>query len=112
MNILKSLLIGSLAILSAAVFASVDVNKATQAELESIKGIGPSVSARIMDARKTGAFKDWGDLSQRVKGVGDRSAAKFSAQGMTVNGAAFEGATLASAPNDKLTKANAKTPTK
>jgi len=89
MNILKTLLVGALALLSAAAFAAVDVNKATQAELESIKGIGTAVSTRIVDARKTGAFKDWSDLAQRVKGVGERNAAKFSAQGLTVNGAAF-----------------------
>jgi competence protein ComEA len=88
-RILKTFLLGALALLSAGVFAAVDVNKASQAELESIKGIGPAFSTRIVDARKTAAFKDWGDFAQRVKGVGDRSAAKFSAQGLTVNGATY-----------------------
>ncbi len=90
MNVLKIFLIGALALLSAAAFA-VDINQATQAELESIKGIGPAFSTRILDARKRAVFKDWGDLAQRVKGVGERSAANFSAQGLTVNGAAFAG---------------------
>ena len=58
MNLVKNLLATALALLSAAAFAAVDVNKASQAELESIKGIGPSMSGKILDARKTGAFKD------------------------------------------------------
>ncbi|HEY4069034.1 MAG TPA: helix-hairpin-helix domain-containing protein [Burkholderiaceae bacterium] len=85
MNILKTIL----ALLSAAAFAAVDVNKASQAELESVKGIGPSMSAKIMEARKTGAFKDWTDLQSRVKGVHEARSAKLSAQGLTVNGATF-----------------------
>ena len=43
-----------------------------------IKGIGPVDLGKILDERKKGEFKDWNDLS-RVKGVGERSAAKFSA---------------------------------
>jgi competence protein ComEA len=88
-NIIKTILATLLALFAAAAFAVVDVNKATQAELESIKGIGPAMSAKILDARKTGSFKDWADLQSRVKGVHDKSSAKFSADGLTVNGAAF-----------------------
>ncbi|MEZ0306969.1 MAG: ComEA family DNA-binding protein [Ramlibacter sp.] len=77
---------------AAAAFAAVDVNKATAAELDSIKGIGPSISSKILDERKKGNFKDWQDFIERVKGVGESNAAKFSAEGMTVNGAAFKGA--------------------
>ena len=51
-------------------FAAVDANQASQAELESVKGIGPGLSGRIIDARKTASFKDWSDLQQRVSGVG------------------------------------------
>jgi competence protein ComEA len=78
-----------LALVSAAAFAATDVNKASQAELESVKGIGPSMATRILDARRTGAFSNWGDLQSRVKGVGDGNARKFSADGLTVNGAAY-----------------------
>lgn len=73
-----------------AAHAAVDVNKASQAELETIKGIGPSMSSKILDARKTGAFKDWSDVVTRVKGVGPGNASKFSADGLTVNGAEFK----------------------
>jgi competence protein ComEA len=88
-NLIKTILATLLALFAAAAFAAVDVNKATQAELEGIKGIGPSMSAKILDARKTGAFKDWADMQSRVKGVRNGNSAKFSADGLTVNGAAF-----------------------
>jgi competence protein ComEA len=71
-------------------FAAVDVNTATSAELDSIKGIGPVKSALILSERKKTPFKDWNDFVTRVKGVGTDSAAKFSADGMTVNGASYK----------------------
>ncbi|MBA3594746.1 MAG: helix-hairpin-helix domain-containing protein [Polaromonas sp.] len=70
-------------------FAAVDVNTATSAELDSIKGIGPVKSALIMSERKKAPFKDWNDFVTRVKGVGTDSAVKFSAEGMTVNGTSY-----------------------
>ena len=72
--------------------AAVDVNKATSAELDAIKGIGPAIAGRIIEERKKGNFKDWDDFINRVQGVGDKNAAKFSEQGLTVNNAAFKGA--------------------
>lgn len=71
--------------------AAVDINKATQAELESVKGIGPGMSGKILDERKKAPFKDWPDVIERVKGVGTGNAAKFSANGLTVNGSTFSG---------------------
>jgi competence protein ComEA len=67
-------------------FAAVDVNKADQAALDGIKGIGPAMSKRILDERQKGEFKDWTDLETRVKGIGDKSADKLSDAGLTVNG--------------------------
>jgi competence protein ComEA len=98
---------------AAACFAAVDVNKATAAELDSIKGIGPSISTKILDERKKGNFKDWTDLIDRVKGVGEGNAAKFSTEGLTVNGTAFKGATAAPAAvkkEEKKADAKAATP--
>ena len=89
---IKKILAAMLALFAAAAFAAVDVNKATQAELEAVKGIGPAISVKILDERKKGSFKDWQDLVVRVKGVGEGNAAKFSSEGLTVNGAAFAGA--------------------
>nr|MDP2190443.1 helix-hairpin-helix domain-containing protein [Rhodoferax sp.] len=82
---------------AAACFAAVDVNQAGAAELDSIKGIGPAMSSKILDERRRGNFKDWNDFVARVKGVGEANAAKFSAEGMTVNGAAYKGAAAAPA---------------
>ena len=72
---------------AAAALAAVDVNTASAADLDAVKGIGPGLSARILEERqKNGAFKDWADFEQRVKGVGEKNAGKFSAGGLTVNG--------------------------
>ncbi|MDR0781239.1 MAG: helix-hairpin-helix domain-containing protein [Pseudomonadales bacterium] len=72
-----------------AAFAAVDVNTASEADLDSIKGIGPALSARIMQEREKSKFKDWSDLISRVKGVGRKNAAHFSADGLTVSGTAY-----------------------
>lgn len=93
---------------AAACFAAVDVNKATAAELDGIKGIGPGISAKILDERKKGNFKDWTDLIDRVKGLGEGNAAKFSTEGLTVNGAAFKGAAAAAATKKDEKKAETK----
>ncbi len=76
--------------------AAVDINKASQAELETIKGIGPSMSGRMLDERKKGSFKDWPDMVARVKGIGQGNAGKFAADGLTVNGSGFKPELLAS----------------
>jgi competence protein ComEA len=78
--------------------AAVDANKATQAELETIKGIGPGLSGKILDARKAGAFKDWTDLVDRVGGVGPGNAARFSQAGLTVNNSAYAASATSAAP--------------
>ena len=72
-------------------FAAVDINTASEADLDGIKGIGPALSGRILAERKKAPFKDWQDLIARVQGVGQGSARKFSAEGLTVNGATFDG---------------------
>ena len=89
---IKKILAAMLALFAAVAFAAVDVNKATLAELETVKGIGPAIAGKILDERKKSSFKDWNDMVERVKGVGEGNAAKFSAEGLTVNGAAFAGA--------------------
>jgi len=88
---LKRIVAALVALFALSAFGAVEANKATQAELEGISGIGPSISASIVAERRKGDFKDWNDLFKRVHGVGDRSAAKFSAGGMTVNGKPYGG---------------------
>ena len=68
-------------------FAAVDVNNADQTQLQTIDGIGPAISAKIIAERKNGSYKDWDDLVKRVPGIGDKNSAKFSSGGLTVGGA-------------------------
>ena len=80
---------------AALVFAatSVDVNKADQAALDGIRGIGPSLSTAILTERsKGGNFKDWQDLEKRVKGISDKNSVRFSKAGLVVNGQARQDA--------------------
>lgn len=101
----KMLAIGAM-LFAVASWAAVDVNKATDADLDSVKGVGPALSKRILEARKQGEFKDWSDLMTRVKGVKEKKADKLSKEGVTVNGKAYDGA--ASAPAEKAPKTPAK----
>ncbi|WP_341902655.1 helix-hairpin-helix domain-containing protein [Polaromonas sp. YR568] len=105
----KKMMVFAVAMSAAMAFAAVDVNKATPAELDGIKGIGPTMSGKILDERKKGNFKDWGDFIERVKGIGDGNAAKFSAEGLTVGGASYKGS--APSPAKKDIKSEAIKPT-
>lgn len=86
--------------------AAVDVNKATEKELDAVKGIGPVTSKLILSERKKGEFKSWQDFIERVKGIGDSRAAKLSADGLTVNGQAYKA--TAAKDEKKVSKAAAK----
>lgn len=91
-------------------FAQVEVNKADQAALDGIKGIGPKTSKTILDERKKGGdFKDWADFQKRVKGVGEKSAMKLSGAGLTVNGQPYPKASASAlaGKEDKKAKADA-----
>ncbi|MEO5738814.1 MAG: helix-hairpin-helix domain-containing protein [Variovorax sp.] len=94
-------------------FAAVDANKGSAADLDGLKGVGPAMSARIIEARKQAQFKDWTDLMQRVKGVKGKKAAKLSGEGLTVNGESFKGDVAAvpakTAKADKVVKDDPKT---
>ena len=87
-----------LATIALSAFAAVDVNKASQAELETVKGIGPGLSVKILEGRKTSSFKNWADMVERVGGVGPGNAARFSQAGLTGGGATFEASTVAASP--------------
>lgn len=79
----------SLALAAMAAQAGVDINRASLAELETVKGIGPSLSTRILKAREQSKFANWDDLRQRVRGIGTTKAARLSSEGLTVGGAAY-----------------------
>ena len=66
--------------------AAVDVNQASEAELDGIRGIGPPTSRLIIAEREKSEFRDWDDFMARVKGAGPKNAARFSADGLTVAG--------------------------
>jgi competence protein ComEA len=75
---------------TAMAMAAVDVNKASEAELDSVKGIGPTTSKLITSERKKGDFKSWDDFITRVKGVGEKRAASLSDAGLTVAGQPYK----------------------
>jgi len=75
---------------TAMAMAAVDVNKATEAELDSVKGIGPGTSKLITTERKKGEFKNWDDFITRVKGVGEKRATSLSEAGLTVGGQSYK----------------------
>lgn len=67
---------------------AVDLNKATQAELEALKGIGEVKAKAIIDYRtKNGPFKSADDLD-KVKGVGKGIIAKIGGD-LTIDGKAL-----------------------
>lgn len=67
--------------------ALVELNRADQAALDGLAGIGAAMSKRILEERTArGFFKDWDDFQKRVKGVGEKSAVKLSAAGLRVEG--------------------------
>jgi competence protein ComEA len=70
-------------------FAAVEVNRVDATTLQSIKGIGRSVASKIVAERHQGAFTDWPNLVQRVKGIGHATAIKLSQEGLTVNGLGY-----------------------
>lgn len=109
----KKLVAAVLAFVTVAAFAAVDINKATLAELEAVKGVGTSTASKILDERKKGQFKDWADVQQRVKGIKEAKAAKLSAAGLTVNGETFQAAEpAAKAEKPAKDKKDAKVETK
>jgi len=88
--LIRKILSVVLSLAAATCLAAADINKASQAELEAVKGIGPAMSGKILDERKKAPFKDWADVMERVKGVKQATAAKYSSGGLTVNGSTFE----------------------
>lgn len=86
----RFLLAGAAALTAGWVLGATEVNQATEAELDSIKGLGPASTARILQARESGPFQDWADFLRRVKGFQSRSAARLSEAGLTVNGQHFD----------------------
>jgi len=76
---------------------AVDLNTATPAQLQTIRGIGPKTAQIIVDERNRGGrYQSLEDLSDRVKGIGPKKAAALQAAGLTVQGSATAPAASAS----------------
>ena len=89
--------------LASAPVGALEVNLASQAELESIAGIGPDFATRVLAARRERPFNDWDDFLQRVRGVGKARAARLSHEGLTVGGSPYPAAApLPAAPASEL----------
>lgn len=66
-----------------------DVNTASAADFQTVKGIGEKTAAKIIAERTAnGPFKSLEDLQERVKGVGEKTIERFKAAGWTVGGGA------------------------
>jgi competence protein ComEA len=79
------LLLITLFVFTGTAFAVVNINNATQAELETLRGIGPAKAKAIIDYRKKkGSFKSVDDL-QGVSGIGPATVQKLR-KDITVGG--------------------------
>ena len=88
MGFMRNALVTAVLVLSSLGYAQaspINVNTATQSELESIKGIGPSKAKTIITERLDGGhFQDANDLQKRVRGIGMKSVEKMVDNGLTI----------------------------
>lgn len=71
--------------------AELEINQASEAQLDSLLHVGPALSQKILSQRQQSPFADWSDLIRRVPGIGPRRARQLSHQGLTVQGQAYPG---------------------
>lgn len=84
---LKKLLVSVAALVASigVALAAVNINTATQPELEGLPGVGPAKAKAIIEYRtKNGNFKSIEDI-KNVKGIGDKMFDKLKAD-LTVSG--------------------------
>ncbi len=66
---------------------AIDVNTASVAELERVKGVGPRTAQIIVNERtRAGHFASMEDLSDRVRGIGRKRLDTLQAAGLLVAG--------------------------
>lgn len=79
---LKKILLGLMTLIASIgmALAAVNINTATEQELQSLPGIGPAKAKEIIAHRKAhGNFKTIDEL-KNVKGIGDKTFDKFKSQ--------------------------------
>jgi competence protein ComEA len=76
-------------LMTSVAWAQMDLNKATEIELDGLKGLGPATTRQIMNERQKAPFRDWPDVMQRVKGIGPQKATGLSEQGIRVQGQGY-----------------------
>ena len=87
--LLKKWILGALVCAHLSIFA-LEINQANEAELDSIKGMGPAMTRKVLAARTERLFMNGTDLMSRVTGIGKAKAQQFSDQGVLVNGLALK----------------------
>lgn len=69
--------------------AQMELNCARLDELQRLRGVGPALAARIVQARARQPFADWDDFERRVAGIGPRTAEALSLQGLRIGGRSY-----------------------
>ncbi|MBV1775789.1 helix-hairpin-helix domain-containing protein [Burkholderiaceae bacterium DAT-1] len=89
-----------LCLMTCSVSAAIDINTATEVQLQSVKGIGPSKAKSIVQYRtRHGAFRTVGELAN-VRGFGGKTLTRLQGE-LSVSGAGnawSQQAPLAQAP--------------
>lgn len=68
---------------SSATAWALDVNMATQSELQQLKGIGPKTAQQIISEReRAGPYRSLQDLSDRIKGIGPKRLLSLKEAGL------------------------------
>lgn len=70
---------------SLAVDTAIDANRATAEQLQTLRGIGPAMAARIIAERERHPFASLDDLARRVRGVGVRRLRQWQEAGLLVS---------------------------
>lgn len=80
MNMMHKSLLTLASLIAFPVLAAVNVNTATQSELEAVKGLGPAKAKAIIEYREAhGSFKHLDELDN-VKGIGKPSIDKMKGE--------------------------------